>query len=216
MCRRSLISYLGRNRELMICLVFLAFAPLSALAASPAGGPCDTKPGRESGQDVCAAGLVCTGPFEGLHGKGNCQPSKAAATPVSAKLRLQSDKIPISRTDPAFTELQLDKNPAIYVDVTFTDGSSAGPHAYHNEVAENVVFDDTTGDPNDLIEVVYWDVDPSKPELGKYGAQLTSTGKGVGPATLRVSFRNAPGVSASVQAVVVSGADAASPVTGKQ
>ena len=42
-------------------------------AASGVGGPCDTKPGREEGQALCEAGLVCTGPFEGQYGRGNCQ-----------------------------------------------------------------------------------------------------------------------------------------------
>ena len=46
--------------------------------------------------------------------------------PVAATLDLHSYKIPISRSDPAHTALGLYKNPAIYLDMTFADGTAAG------------------------------------------------------------------------------------------
>jgi hypothetical protein len=143
------------------------------------------------------------------------QPRNAA--PVSAKLSLQSgiqpgangrNRIPISKSDPAYTVEKLDIFPAIYLEVTFADGSKIGPHDYQKYFPSNVIFDDTTSDPNDIIQVVYWDVDSNNPQLGKYAAQLTSTGKGVGLAYLKVSFRNAPSVTAWVGVEVVSGAQA--------
>lgn len=58
-------------------LAILAFGAMlgvsSAMAASGAGGPCDTKEGRDDGQRTCQSGLTCTGPFEGMYGAGNCQ-----------------------------------------------------------------------------------------------------------------------------------------------
>lgn len=123
--------------------------------------------------------------------------------PVFATLGLQSYDLPISTQDKAFTVQGLDKNPAIYLDVEFSDGSVGGKD-YQQYWAENIVFDDVSGDPYNLIEVVYWDIDSSDPGLGKYAAQLTSTGNGVGTAELYVSFRDAPHVTASVTANVVS------------
>lgn len=140
--------------------------------------------------------------------------------PISAKLSLQSgiqsgangrNRIPISRTDPAYTVEQLDIFPAIYLEVTFADGSMSGPHDYNKDYAYNIVFDDTSGDPNDLIKVVYWDVDSNNPGRGKYAAQITSTGKGVGTAYLGVSFRNARNVTAAVEVEVVSGSAKSTP-----
>ena len=139
--------------------------------------------------------------------------------PVAAELGLQSsllpgaqgrNRIPISRSDPAYSSEKLLISPAIYLDVTLSDGTRIGPHDYKKQFAGNTVFDDVTGDPSDLIRVVYWDVDSERPGLGKYAAQLTSTGKGVGTATLRVSFRDAPGVTASVPVEVVGAPPSAS------
>lgn len=122
--------------------------------------------------------------------------------PVSAALSLQSDRIPISRQDRAFTVQGLDKNPAIYLVVEFSDGTSKD-YDYKKQAADNIIFDDVSGDPNDIIEVVWWDIDSNDPSKGKYAAQLTSTGKGAGTATLNVSFHDAPQVTASVRATVV-------------
>jgi hypothetical protein len=83
---------------------------------------------------------------------------------------------------------------AIYLDITFEDGATAGPHHYHKKFADNVIFDDVSGDPNDLIEVVYWPIDDNTPARGAFAAQVTSTGRGTGTAELLVSFRNAPSV----------------------
>ena len=130
-------------------------------------------------------------------------PPTQQKVPVSARLRLQSDRIPVSRSDPTYTQQGLDLFPAIYLDVSFSDGTTVGPHDYHNQFAGNVIFDDVTGDPNDIIQVSYWDLDSNRPDLGKYAAQLTSTGKGVGSATLKVSLRDTPGVTASVPVTVV-------------
>lgn len=132
-------------------------------------------------------------------------PSDNAVVPVAAKLDLQSFQIPISYEDPAYTVLGLDKNPAIYLDVEFSDGTRKG-YEYLKAGAGNIVFDDVYGDPNDLIEVKYRNIDPNNPGLGKFAAQLTSTGKAVGTADLLVSFVDAPHVTASVSVTVVSAA----------
>lgn len=124
--------------------------------------------------------------------------------PVSAKLALQSDRLPMSRTDPAHTVHGLDIFPAIYLTVQTSDGVTDNGFSYKEANAQNVVFDDVSGDPYDLIKVVYWDVDANNPGLGKYAAQLTTTGNGVGNAMLLVSFKNAPGVRSSVPVTVVS------------
>ena len=131
------------------------------------------------------------------------QTNEEPVVPIAAKLALQSDRIPLSTDDPAYTEQGLDKNPAIYLDVDFSDGSSQG-YDYKKFSASNIIFDDVSGDPDDIIQINYWDIDYANPGLGKYAAQLTSTGKGVGTAQLLVSFRDAPHVTASVTATVVS------------
>lgn len=139
----------------------------------------------------------------------------AKKVPVSAKLSLQSgiqagangrNRIPLNRNDPAYTVDGLDINPAIYVYVTFSDGSTIGPHDYQTDYSDNLIIDDTSGDPNDLIKVSWWDKDSNNPSLGKYAAQLTSTGNGVGNAYLKMSLRDAPNVTASVLVEVVSSA----------
>ncbi len=123
--------------------------------------------------------------------------------PVAATLGLQSDRIPLSYDDPAYTVQGLDKNPAIYLEVEFSDGTRQD-YDYKKFQAANIVFDDVSGDPNDIIQINYWDIDSNNPGLGQYAAQLTSTGNGVGTAQLYVSFRDAPHVTASVSATVVS------------
>lgn len=131
------------------------------------------------------------------------QSTNEPVVPIAATLSLQSDQIPLSIDDPAYTVQGLDKNPAIYLDVDFSDGTSED-YDYKKFSANNILFDDVSGDPNDLIQINYWDVDSNNPGLGKYAAQLTSTGNGVGTAELLVSFRDAPYVTASVTATVVS------------
>lgn len=54
-------------------ILVAALGTYGALAAA-----CDTKAGRDGGQRKCAAGLVCTGPFEGAYGQGNCQKPAAS------------------------------------------------------------------------------------------------------------------------------------------
>ncbi|WP_373548443.1 formylglycine-generating enzyme family protein [Haliscomenobacter sp.] len=146
--------------------------------------------------------------------------------PASAQLILQSgiqdgangrNRIPLNRTDPAYTVDFLDIAPSIRLDVTFTDGTNSNPNDFLKSSAQNLVFDDVSGDPNDIIQVSYWNVDDKNPGRGKYAAQLTSTGKGVGRAYLKVSFRNAPGVSAWAPVEVVSGTAQNQPMAaGKQ
>jgi hypothetical protein len=94
--------------------------------------------------------------------------------------------------------------PAIYVTAKFDDNTSE-EHFYHKEFAENVIVDDVSGDPYDLIKIVEWPVDNNNKRGPKFAGQLTSTGRGTGKATLLLSFRNAPGVSASIAVEVVSG-----------
>ena len=48
-----------------------------ALGAGISEG-CDSQAGRNSGQIMCDAGLTCTGPFEGIYGRGNCQKAKGS------------------------------------------------------------------------------------------------------------------------------------------
>ena len=124
--------------------------------------------------------------------------------PVSAVLDLQSVYIPLSYDDPASTWTDVMYNPAIYLDVTFSDGSTYEAH-YNADIPENVIFDDVSGDPYDLISVEYWDVQTGNPSAGQYAAQLSATGNGTGVATLWVSLADAPGVTASVTVEVVSG-----------
>jgi hypothetical protein len=133
--------------------------------------------------------------------------------PVLARLSLQSgiqpgangrNRLPLNRNDRAYTEEYLDLYPAIYLDVTFEDGTTGGPNHYLKKFADNVIFDDVSGDPNNLIEVVYWDIDNGNPALGQFGGQLTSTGNGTGTAHLKVSFKNAPGLTTSVPVEIVS------------
>ncbi|AZV78430.1 hypothetical protein EBB79_11425 [Parasedimentitalea marina] len=131
------------------------------------------------------------------------QSTNEPVVPIAARLSLQSDNIPLSVDDPAYTVQGLDKNPAIYLDVNFSDGTS-GDYEYKKFSASNIMFDDVSGDPNDIIQINYWDIDSNNPGLGQYAAQLTSTGNGVGTAELLVSFRDAPYVTASVTATVVS------------
>lgn len=61
----------------MVCTAVL-FGSLSIPYAFSAGEGegCDTIAGREEGQQMCDPGLVCTGPFEGIYGHGNCQKPK--------------------------------------------------------------------------------------------------------------------------------------------
>ena len=63
------------------CKLFAAMFFVGCFAGSPAmaagdGEPCDTIAGRDRGQPMCDDGLVCTGPFEGTYGRGNCQKPK--------------------------------------------------------------------------------------------------------------------------------------------
>jgi len=136
-------------------------------------------------------------------------PPAGPKVPVSVELSLQSNTI-ITRTSyfqktyngPGKTD------PAIYIYVTFSDGSRIGPHDYQQQFAGNLVFDDTSGDPNGLIEVRYWDLNEklppsSTPGPGRFPAQLSAPGYATGNATLKVSLRNAPGISASIPVTVV-------------
>lgn len=56
--------------------IMLGTAPVTTSAF---GQGCDTIPGREGGPDLCGAGQVCTGPFEGMYGRGNCQSRSTAS-----------------------------------------------------------------------------------------------------------------------------------------
>lgn len=139
---------------------------------------------------------------------------KGGKVPVSAELSLQSgiqqganglNRLAINQNDAAHTVRNLMVSPAIYLDVVFSDGTTAGPHDYKKDFKDNVVFDDVSGDPNNLIEVSWWDIDYNNPSKGKYAAQLKSTGNGVGTAYLKVSFKDAPNVVSQVKVEVVSG-----------
>lgn len=91
-----------------------------------------------------------------------------------------------------------------YVTAHFDDGTSVD-HFYQKEFADNVIIDDVSGDPYDLIKIVQWPVDDSNPQGAQFAGQLTSTGRGAGTANLLLSFRNAPGVTASIAVSVISG-----------
>ncbi len=52
--------------------LMLGFSPVIAAGV---GEGCDTVSGRDGGQQFCDSGLICTGPFEGSFGHGNCQAS---------------------------------------------------------------------------------------------------------------------------------------------
>lgn len=60
---------------------FTAIAMAAMLWTSQAAAQgCDTKPGRPDGQAACSGRMVCTGPYEGRYGRGNCQPLKGCDT----------------------------------------------------------------------------------------------------------------------------------------
>ena len=130
--------------------------------------------------------------------------SNVAAIPSGAKLDLQARRIPLSYDDPAASLRDVLYNPAIYLDVTMSDGSIYDGR-YKVDMAGNVLFDDVSGDPYDLIAVEYWDIEDGNPAAGKYAAQLAATGRGTGIAKLYVTFADAPGVFAAVTVEVVSG-----------
>ena len=133
-----------------------------------------------------------------------------AKVPVSMRLSLRSNTV-LTRTS-YFQKTYNgpgDVAPPIFIDVTFSDGSTMGPYDYHHEqFADNVIFDDVTGDPNDLINVSYWDINrklpaSDKPGPGRYASQLMAPGYGTGNATLTARLRDAPGISDSVSVTVV-------------
>ena len=123
--------------------------------------------------------------------------------PETGEVMLRN-RIAISQDDPAAQSLNV--SPEIELQVTFPDGSTSGPYDYHRYFAGNVVFDDASGDPNDLIQVEYLPVDEDYAPRGQFAAYVTPTGKGVGRAELKVSFRNAPELVAVVPVEVVSAA----------
>ncbi len=99
-------------------------------------------------------------------------------------------------------------SPPIYVTVTFSDGSTMGPNEYQKKFNQNLIFDDTSGDPNDLIAVSYWDIDgkglySNTPGPRMYAAQLNAPSNRTGRATLKVSLRNTPGINVSIPITVV-------------
>lgn len=156
-------------------------------------------------------GSASTGQRKANSGGNTGGITKSGKVPVSAELSLQSgiqqganglNRLAINRNDPAHTVRKLMLNPAIYLDVTFSDGTTIEFPDYQTKFADNVIFDDTSGDPNDLIEISWWNQDSGN---GKYAAQLMSTGKGVGTAYLKVSFKDAPNVVSQVKVEVVSG-----------
>ena len=60
-------------------LVFGTLFLATPASAAGVGGGCDTQPGRDGGQAMCDSGLTCTGPFEGMYGRGNCQAGNSGA-----------------------------------------------------------------------------------------------------------------------------------------
>jgi hypothetical protein len=130
--------------------------------------------------------------------------------PVSVRLSLRSNTV-ITRTS-YFQKTYNgpgEVDPPIYVEVTFSDGSKTGPYDHHDEkFADKVIFDDVTGDPNDVIHVSYWDRNKKLPASktpgpGRYASQLSAPGYATGYATLKVRLRDAPGISDSVAVTVV-------------
>jgi hypothetical protein len=130
-------------------------------------------------------------------------PSLGDVDPNTGDLILKN-RIAISRDDPAAQSLSV--SPEIELRVTFPDGTTAGPHDYHRYFAGNVVFDDASGDPGDIIQVQTLPVDEDYAPRGQFAAFLTPTGKGVGSAEFRVSFRNAPALVSTVSVEVVNAA----------
>ncbi|MDH5501690.1 MAG: hypothetical protein OEY72_11390, partial [Gammaproteobacteria bacterium] len=94
----------------------------------------------------------------------------------------------------------------IWLDVTMSDGTVFQNIQYQKQFPQNIVYDDAAGDPYDLIEIFY-----VKDGDGGMLSRLRPTGKGVGHATVKVSFRNAPGVTAAFQVSVVDSQPAAPP-----
>ena len=127
--------------------------------------------------------------------------AQAAITPFSANLKIQGSEnglsqIPVNRYGEYPEKLFI--SPAIYLDVTFANGSTSNAY-YQLQAPDNVIFDDTSGDPDDLIKLVY----TPGPDGTEIPGQITATGNGVGTAYLKVSFRNKPGLTASAAVEVV-------------
>ncbi|OUS04606.1 hypothetical protein A9Q90_07460 [Gammaproteobacteria bacterium 54_18_T64] len=134
--------------------------------------------------------------------------AQAAITPFAATLKILGSengvsRIPLNRYSENPEKLFI--SPAIYLDVTFANGSKSNVY-YHLQAPDNVIFDDTSGDPDDLIKLVY----TPGPGGTEIPGQVTATGNGVGTAELKVSFRNRPWLTASVSVEVV---DTQVPVT---
>jgi hypothetical protein len=83
----------------------------------------------------------------------------------------------------------------IWLDVRMSDGTVYKRIEYENKFTDNIVYDAVSGDPNNLIDIFY--------NAQKKVHWIRPTGRGAGNATLKVSFRNAPGVTASFQVTVV-------------
>ncbi len=127
--------------------------------------------------------------------------AQAAITPFTATLNILGSenglsRIPLNRYSENPEKLLI--SPAIYLNVTFANGSKSNAH-YHLQAPDNVIFDDTSGDLNDLIKLVY----TPGPNGTEIPGQVTATGNGVGIAELKVSFRNRPGLSASIYVEIV-------------
>ena len=136
--------------------------------------------------------------------------AQTAITPFSATLKILGSenglsRIPLNRYIENPEKLLI--SPAIYLDVTFANGSKSNAY-YHIQAPDNVIFDDTSGDPDDLIKLVYM----PGPDGTETPGQVTATGKGVGTAYLKVSFRNKPG-SVSVEVVDTQPPPAQAPIT---
>ncbi len=121
--------------------------------------------------------------------------------PASAKMRVMGDengtsRIPLNRH--ADRQEGIFISPALYLEVTFKNDGRSGPF-YQDEAPDNVIFDDVSGDPDDIIKLV----NTPNAKGAETPGQVTATGNGVGTAYINVSFRNAPGVTASVAVEVV-------------
>jgi len=124
--------------------------------------------------------------------------AKKPVVPIYAKLTLRSTLIINEQSYYANTyKGEGEAFTPIYLQVTFSDGTKSGLD-YHIQFPDNVVFDDWSDDKYNLIDVVHRNNDPSQPL-----ANLTSRGGGMGRATLKVSFRDAPNVIAMTPVAII-------------
>jgi hypothetical protein len=107
----------------------------------------------------------------------------------------KTNRLALTRDDPIVSSsLQWERH--INLRVTTSSDNRMLDYAYEMAYPGRAIYDDVSGDPNDLIKTISTD--------DNTGTYLRATGKATGKATLHVSFADSPGVTASLTVEVVS------------